>query len=223
MKTVLFLTYAAVLSANAVTAATVEYRNPENGNEWAVVTDPAAPFVWIWAEGATAATVTASNILTRTVSSVSVARGEGLDGSCTIPFQVEGLQLVDVTLSQSDGTSVIDEKTVRLAVGSHDTVYTDKSDKGFSMLGDPRVYSWSDEWADGSSGAEGAVLATSIKDGAAIKTASLPSISGFAVMSAKDDFNNSQSPVVATLSFDGTIYWTCELGIKLPGLFMFFK
>ena len=208
----------------AAEAVPVTYRDPADGRAWAVVFDAAEPLVWQWEDGAVSATLSTSNVATRAVSvSAPVARGAAPDGSCAIPFSGEGRQLLDVTLAQSDGSSVISEKTVRLVVGNPSVVYGDSTDKPFKYVADARVYPWSDRWAEESEGASAAALSTAVKDGAAIGSWALPATGGYGVLSPKDSFSGTKGPVTATLSFDGVVRWTAELFIESLGTAIFFK
>ena len=196
--------------AHAV-ATPVVYRNPADGRTWEVVLDAAEPLVWQWAEGAVSATVTVSNVLSGATSETNVARGESPDGSCAIPFAGAGEQLFDVTLAQTDGAATVAEQTVRLKVGSSATVFVDEADKDFQALTEPRVYAWSDLWAEESAGAASATLATSVKNGAAIGNWTLSATGGYGAMSVKETFGGKRGPVTAALAFDGATYLTADL------------
>ncbi len=209
---------------SAAEAATVNYRDPADGRSWAVVFDAAEPLVWQWEEGAVSATLSSSNLATRAVSvSAPVARGAAPDGSCAIPFSGEGRQLLDVTLAQSDGSSVISKKTVRLVVGSPSVVYGDSAGKPFRNVVDARVYPWSDRWAEESEGASAATLSTAVKDGAAIGSWALPATGGYGILSPKTSFGGVKGQVTAELSFDGVVRWTAELFMESLGTAIFFK
>ena len=172
---------ALLLLGGTAYATPVVYRNPADGRTWQVVTDAAEPLVWQWADGAVSATVTVSNVLSGATAATTVARGggEAADGSFALPASGEGEQLLDVTLAQTDGTATVAEQTVRLKVGSSETVFVDEADKDFQSLTEPRVYAWSDLWAEESAGAASATLATSVKNGAAIGNWTLPATGGY--------------------------------------------
>ena len=215
------IAFAAMSAAGAVS---VNYRDPGDGRAWAVVFDAAEPLVLQWEEGAVSATLSSSNLATRAVSvSAPVARGAAPDGSCAIPFSGEGQQVLDVTLAQSDGASVISEKTVRLLVGNSSVVYGDAAGKPFRNVVDARVYPWSDRWADESQGASAAALSTAVKDGAAIGSWALPATGGYGVLSPKTSFGGAKGPVTAELSFDGVARWTAELFMESLGTAIFFR
>ena len=158
---------ALLLLGGVAHATPVVYRNPADGRAWEVVMDAAEPLIWQWAEGAVSATVTVSNVLSGATAATTVARGggEAADGSCALPASGEGEQLLDVTLAQTDGTATVAEQTVRLKVGSSATVFVDEADKDFQSLTEPRVYAWSDLWAEESAGAASATFATAVKNG----------------------------------------------------------
>ena len=210
--------------AHAV-ATPVVYRNPADGRAWEVVLDASEPLMWQWADGAVSATMTVSNVLSGAVTATTVARGggEAADGSCALPASGEGEQLLDVTLAQTDGTATLSEQTVRLKVGSASTVYVDAADKEFTSLTEPRIYGWSDLWAEESAGAASAALATAVKNGAAIGNWTLPATGGYGAMSVKDTFGGKRGPVTAALAFDGTTYLTAELSAKGLGLYIIFR
>ena len=194
------LVLALALLGGVVSATPVTYRNPEDGRVWQVVTDAAEPLVWQWAEGAVSATVTVSNVLSGTSSETNVASGESLDGSYVLPQSGADEQLFDVTLAQTDGSATVSEQTVRLKVGSAATVYVDANDKEFTSLTDPRIYGWSDLWAEESAGAASATLATAVRNGAAIGTWTLPATGGYGAMSVKETFGGKRGPVTAALA-----------------------
>ena len=225
VKRVQALVFVPLLLAGAASAMPVVYRNPADGRTWQVVTDAAEPLVWQWADGAVSATVTVSNVLSGATAAMTVARGggEAADGSCALPASGEGEQLLDVTLAQTDGTATVAEQTVRLKVGSSATVFVDAADKDFQSLTEPRVYAWSDLWAEESAGAASATLATSVKNGAAIGNWTLPATGGYGAMGVKETFGNKRGPVTAALAFDGTTYWTADLLAKALGFSLIFR
>lgn len=222
MKKTLYVLCTAAFCCS-VSAESVVYRDPSDGRAWAVFADVSEPVTWMWADGAVSATLTASNLLTRASASVTVQRGGSPDGSCVIPLAIDGQQLLDVVLTQSDGSSVVEERTVRLSAGSVSTVYTDATDNDFKAISEPRVYAWSDKWDDQSSSAASATLSTAVKGGAAIGFWNLPSTGGFGLLSPKESFSNSPDTVTATVAFDGTGYLTCELNIRRLALTITFK
>ena len=219
------LSLALLLLGGAAHATSVVYRNPVDGRAWEVVVDAAEPLVWQWAEGAVSATVTVSNVLSGATSATTVARGGGAaaDGSCALPASGEAEQLLDVTLAQTDGTATVAEQTVRLKVGSSATVFVDEADKDFQAITEPRVYAWSDLWAEESMGAASATLATSVKNGAAIGNWTLPATGGYGAMSVKETFGGKRGPVTAALAFDGTTYLTADLLAKALGFSLIFR
>ena len=216
---------ALLLLGGTAYATPVVYRNPADGRTWQVVTDAAEPLVWQWADGAVSATVTVSNVLSGATAAMTVARGggEAADGSFALPASGEGEQLLDVTLAQTDGTATVSEQTVRLKVGSSATVFVDEADKDFQSLTEPRVYAWSDLWAEESAGAASATLATSVKNGAAIGNWTLPATGGYGAMSVKETFGGKRGPVTAALAFDGTTYLTADLLAKALGFSIIFR
>ena len=216
---------ALLLLGGTAYATPVVYRNPADGRTWQVVTDAAEPLVWQWADGAVSATVTVSNVLSGATAAMTVARGggEAADGSFALPASGEGEQLLDVTLAQTDGTATVAEQTVRLKVGSSATVFVDEADKDFQSLTEPRVYAWSDLWAEESAGAASATLATSVRNGAAIGNWTLPATGGYGAMSVKETFGGKRGPVTAALAFDGTTYLTADLLAKALGFSLIFR
>ena len=213
----------ALLLADVGLATSVVYRNPEDGRAWEVVLDAAEPLVWQWAEGAVSATVTVSNVLSGATSAMTVARGASMDGSYAIPSGGEGEQLLDLTLAQTDDSATIATQTVRLKVGVTTTVYADANDTEYTSLTEPRIYGWSDLWAEESAGAASAALATAVKNGASIGNWTLPATGGYGAMSVKETFGGKRGPVTAALAFDGTTYLTAELSAKGLGLSIIFR
>ena len=223
LKRTVMLALALALLGGVVSAMPVVYRNPADGRAWEVVMAAAEPLVWQWTQGAVSATVTVSNVLSGTSSETNVARGESRDGSYVLPQSGAGEQLFDVTLAQTDGTATVAEQTVRLKVGSSVTVFVDEADKDFQSLTEPRVYAWSDLWAEESAGAASATLATSVKNGAAIGNWTLPATGGYGAMSVKETFGGKRGPVTAALAFDGTTYLTADLLAKALGFSIIFR
>ena len=212
-----------LLLGGAAYATPVLYRNPADGRTWQIITDAAEPLVWQWAEGAVSATVTVSNVLSGAASETTVARGESRDGSYVLPQSGADEQLFDVTLAQTDGTATVLEQTVRLKVGSAETVYVDANDAEFTSLTEPRIYGWSDLWSEESAGAASATLATAVKNGASIGNWSLPATGGYGAMSVKETFGGKRGPVTAALAFDGTTFWSAELIAKGLGVYIILR
>ena len=223
MKKIALMGIALALLAGSACAMPVAYRNPADGRAWEVVLDATEPLVWQWADGAVSATVTVSNVLSGATAATTVARGESRDGSYALPQSGAGEQLFDVTLVQTDGTAPVSEQTVRLKVGSAETVYVDVNDAEYKALTDPRVYAWSDLWGEESAGAASATLATSVKNGAAIGNWTLPATGGYGAMSVKETFGGKRGPVTAALAFDGTTYLTADLLAKALGFSIIFR
>lgn len=224
MKKIALMGMTLALLAGSARALPVAYRNPADGRAWEVVLDATEPLVWQWAEGAVSATVTVSNLLSGAATATTVARGNAAaDGSFALPASGEGAQLLDVTLSQTDGTAAVAEQAVRLKVGSSATVFVDAADADFASLTEPRVYGWSDLWAEESAGAASATLATSVRNGAAIGNRTLPAAGGYGAMSVKETFGGKRGPVTAALAFDGTTYLTADLLAKALGFSIIFR
>jgi len=217
------LALSAMLLVTGANAEPVVYRNPADARAWEVVTDASAPLVWQWADGAVSATLTVSNVLSGATSSDSVARGAAPDGSCAIPSVEGGEQLLDVTLAQTDGSAVVAEQTVRLKVGGTPVVYADAAHKDFTSITEPRLYGWSDLWAEESEGASSATLMTSVKDGAAIGAWTLPSTGGYGVMSVRNTFAGRFGWMTAALAFDGATRWTADVRTVNPGAILIFR
>jgi len=210
-----------ILLAAYAHAISVSYRSPDDGRAWSVMLDAAEPLVWQWADGAVSATLISSNLVSAATASTVVARGASLDGSALIPGAAsagEDERLFDVTLTQTDGSATVAEKTVRLKIGAPSVVYVDADDKDFQSISEPRLYSWSSLWSDDTSAASAATLATSVKNGAAIGNWTLPATGGFGTMSTKETFGGKRGPVVAELSFDGVTSLVADLIAKGLGI-----
>ena len=83
---------------------------------WQTVHDRAAPLEWAWEDGADAAALTFSNRVTRAVSRVTVARGDGdARGSCAQPTLGSDEAVFDVTLAQTASGSEIARESATLA------------------------------------------------------------------------------------------------------------
>ena len=217
------LSLALLLQGGAAYATPVVYRNPADGRAWEVVMDAAEPLIWQWAEGAVSATVMVSNVLSGATSEVNVVRGGSRDGSYVLPYSGAGEQLFDVTLVQTDGAATVSEQTVRLKMGSAETVYVDANDAEYKALKEPRIYGWSDLWSEESAGAASATLATAVKNGTSIGNWSLPATGGYGAMSVKETFGGKRGPVTAELAFDGVASLTAELSAKGLGVYIIFR
>ncbi len=224
MRTATLMVIVVALSAASPVAATaVVCRNPVDARAWAVMPDASESLTWMWEDGATTATLTASNVATKASASTVVARGSAADGSAAIPLATSGRQLVDVTLVQGDGETTISSTTVRLAVGSDATVYTDATAREFTNLDEARIYSWSDLWDDASAGASAATLTASVTGGSDISSQALPAVGGFGILSARTPFGRAADEVTASVAFDGVTYLTANLRLGGAKLLIFFK
>ena len=109
--------FSAILCANADGVI----RAFDRGRVWQTVLDADEPITWRWCDGAAAATVTTSNLLTHAVSEpMEVVRGDGNYGSVSLDFPDaapdSGEALIDVSLVQRGAEeSVVDMQTARLA------------------------------------------------------------------------------------------------------------
>ena len=141
---------------------------------WQTVHDRAAPLTWSWEEGADSATLTFSNHVSRTTSTVEVARGMvgadhraargslGALGDRALPG---GETLVDVTLVQKAGANEVARETATLAYvdgagGGPITVRAamDTPERELAKLQTPRVYAFDTAWL-GESGDSGYTVA----------------------------------------------------------------
>ncbi len=204
-------------------AETVVYRNVVDARSWAVLADPDEELSWAWEKGAVSATLTASNLVTGACASEEVVRGSSPDGACAIPLDVEGRQLIDVTIVQSNGSSGVSTNRALLAVGNDATLCLDATSDEFVRLDGPRIYSWSDLWDEGSSGASSAVLSTSVTGGSLIGSWNLPATSGFSTMSPKNPFARASRTVTASVAFDETTYLTANLRLSFLGVLIMFR
>ena len=137
---------------------------------WQTVHDRVTPLEWSWEEGADSATLTFSNRMLRTTSTVEVARGTigadhravrgslGALGDRALPG---GETLVDVTLVQSGGGREVARETATLAYvagvgGEPITVRAamDTPERELAKLQTPRVYAFDPAWL-GESGDSG--------------------------------------------------------------------
>ncbi len=137
---------------------------------WQTVHDRAAPLEWSWEEGADSATLTFSNRMLRTTSTVEVARGtvgadhravRGSLGALGDRARPGGETLVDVTLVQSGGGREVARETATLAYvagvgGEPITVRAamDTPERELAKLQTPRVYAFDPAWL-GESGDSG--------------------------------------------------------------------
>ena len=102
---------------SSVAASPVTVRTKSELRQWETVTDRSRPLAWPWADGADKAVLTFSNRLTRTVSSVTVAREAGASrGACGHPVAAATDEaLVAVTLMQTAAGIEVGRETAELA------------------------------------------------------------------------------------------------------------
>ena len=104
-----------LLSSFACFATTI--RTKGDLRLWQTVSNRSAQLTWPWAAGANSATLTFSNRVTRSVSSIVVPRGSEAEayGNCGQPVPQAGETLVDVTLVQTVGDKDVAHETATLA------------------------------------------------------------------------------------------------------------
>ena len=104
----------ALLCMSAASAATV--RSKADMRLWETVPDRSAPLTWAWEDAADSATLVCSNRLTKVCFTDVVPRTIGAThGSCGHPVAQTEEALVDVTLSQMNGASVVSCESAVLA------------------------------------------------------------------------------------------------------------
>ena len=199
-------------------AATAVVRAIGDMRTWSILPDASTPLTWRWSEGATAATLAASNVVSGVAAvSAAIAREGACDASCAIPLAGPGL--FDVTLRETAGDVVVFAKTVRLKVGQcDDTVALDRADAAFRVLDEPRIYSWDAAWFAPS--AETVSLATADKSGASLGAWELPGTSGYDVLRRTVHFAGRSGRVVTALALDGEEVAAANL--YLPSGFMMY-
>lgn len=192
------------LLAAAGPAAAVDLRAPSDGRAWSVLLQADEVLRWGWAGQATTATLTASNLVTGvSATSAPVAREGVVDGACAIPSTGdETARLVDVTLVQSDGETVLETRTARIRIGqSGTTVFTDADGKVFHEVLEPVPFAWSDAWAGLE--AETATLGVEDGKGGRIGMWPLPTTSGYGVLRPKVEFGRRYGTFNVSVFFDG--------------------
>ena len=193
------------LLAAAGPAAAVNLRAPSDGRAWSVLLQADEVLRWSWVGSAATATLTASNLVTGvSAMSAPVVRDGAVDGACTIPSTGDGTaRLVDVTLVQSDGETVLETRTARIRIGQPGTtVFTDTADKAFHEVLEPVPFAWSDAWA----GLEATTATLGVEDGKGrrIGTWALPTTSGYGVLRPKVEFGRRYGVFNVAVFFDGT-------------------
>ena len=148
-KTVLLFACMVLLGASAF-GLTV--RTKADARYWQTVFHPEEPLAWDWDDGADSATVTFSNRVTQTVSSVIVSR-EGASSMGSVEFPPAGADedffAVDlVQRRESDEVSRQGADVVRVqgADGTPIRVRT-KSSRDWSRLKAPRLSAYDPAWA----------------------------------------------------------------------------
>ena len=212
-----------ILVCSTMMARAVDLRSPADGRAWGILLQADENLHWRWAEGASTATLSVSNLLTGvTAVSEPVVRGESPDGTCAIPATgTDTARLVDVTLTQSNGEADVETRTARLRIGpSSSDVMTDASHKSFREIRDPQPFAWSDVWAGPD--AETATLAVAAEDGSAIGSWALPSASGWSVIRPKVELGSRPGKPTLSVRFDAETeaalsaeLWYLNLGTML--------
>lgn len=121
---------------------------------WETVADRTQPLEWSWEDGADSATLSFSNRLAKTCSTVTVDRAGGASrGSCAHPVAQPDVEaLVDVTLVQKSGGVEVACETATLAYvagagGGPITVRAMASpERELVRLQAPRVYAYDPAW-----------------------------------------------------------------------------
>lgn len=129
---------------------------------WETVADRTQPLEWSWEDGADSATLSFSNRLAKTCSTVTVDRAGGASrGSCAHPVAQPDVEaLVDVTLVQKSGGVAVSQESAVLAYvsgagGGPITVRAmAEPEREMARLQAPRVYAFDPAWQglDGDSG-----------------------------------------------------------------------
>lgn len=205
------------VSAEAATVQ-VAWRDPADGRGWEVLTDPAAPLEWVWADGATEATLSASNVLTGVTSSTDVSRN-GAIGSATLPAVGSGLRLVDVILTQKAGGSVLSTENARLRLGEKSEVYAAKTEKGFARMPGDRIFSWSPDWAE----SEGEPRLATAVDAVPYAVRGLSASGGHDVLSVNGDFPGFTKTASVSLIFGDETAWETALRVGVGGLLLIYR
>lgn len=179
---------------------------------------------WRWHAEATAATLTASSLLTGVVAtSAPVARGGDVDGACAIPSTGgEDARLVDVTLVQFAGEAVLETQTARLQVGMRaGTVFTTTEAQAFHELQEPKPFAWSDAWT----GREAAAAALVVADetGAPVSASDLPAAGGWGVLDPRAAFARRYGAFDVSVVFDGEAALSARLVRPNLGTLLFIR
>ena len=140
----------AAVCVGSAEAATI--RAKSDRRLWETVDDRTAPLTWPWAAEADAATLTFSNRVSRTTSSVEIARdADEARGSCAQPAPVAGEAVVDVTLVQTSSGREVARETASLAYvngagGGPIEVRSNPGTRVWSKVAAPRVYAVDPAW-----------------------------------------------------------------------------
>lgn len=210
-----------LLASMSVEAGTVKvaWRDPSDVRAWEVLADPNEGVRWLWADDATAATLTVSNVLTGAVSSSDYNRGAGHQGEATLPVSA-GLSLVELTLTQKNGQAVFSTSTARLRTGaSVADIYADKTEKGYQRMRTDRIFAWSADWTT----ASGDISVETSCDSGELSSRSLPTSSGHDVLTLKGDFAGYCGMAVAKLVVGDKDAYESDLKVGNPGLTIIFR
>lgn len=140
-----------LVSFLAVSSFALTVRTKSDLRLWETVTERANPLAWTWEDGADEAELTFSNRLTRTVSSVTVAREPNATrGSCPHPaVPADDEALVIATLVQKAGGIEVAREMSELAyvpgAGGAITVRP-KAGREWTRVRKPRVAAYDARW-----------------------------------------------------------------------------
>ena len=192
-------------------------RAVDDGRIWQTVFDTSAPLEWRWADGAVSAQVTVSNLLRKTVATVTVPKAENVKyGSYVLDYAAgahdSGEALYDVVLVQRNGSEcAVETQIARLAALPES--FTVAKSSSLAKVKGRRTVAYDAAWSDDTAGATSAYLAFESAKGEAIEV-DLAGTGGY--------FPSPKENGTLTLGFDSKPVWTGNV-LLVGGLLLLFR
>jgi len=209
-------------TAEADTTAPSITLRPAEGRVWQTCLKPSEPIKWPWIDGATSARLSVTSLCDGKVSAYDVARASGaIYGTQALPSQPDGSErLYDLTLEQTDGTSVLATDTARVAVipGVSGGSFMLRPTSGKAWLKadtEHPMFAYDTDWTTN------AVATVSLEQsvgGAAATTRDLDGTSGYDVADT-----SAGSVTALSLLYDGVAAFTGACKYAGQGLLLIFR
>ena len=206
-------------------ASGLTVRASASGRTWQVSHAPTDPIVWVWPDGATAATLSVTSYVGRTsVSTFSFTRENGAEtGTWSLPAG-SGERLYDLALEILSGEKVLENLYGRVVVlpQTIDVIPTNSTSWVAVSERSPRPMAYDAAWTTNGT-AESAALTLAMVGGSPVQVP-LGGISGFEPLSLTRRLGKVAGPFTAELAFDGDeAIYSLQLLRIFPGIVLNFR